>query len=373
MEKLDSFEQEWARIEAQYKNRLGTDTLDDFNAAISKPGVDLVIFGAAQVGHNLARSLGESTSKLKAFCDNYKSGIDEEFQVPIISPTQLFEKYPNAIVAITASNVYGWIDQIYEQVVTGGIPKERIFINGALQRYTLSDFKKYHYDGHKRAYNLMQDETSRRILIERITNYLFYSDMNFTPREEQYFDDTAIQLTDSEVLVDGGCFNGNTVLDFIKKTNGKYAHVYTFEPDDKNFGEAKENLAPYDNIEIINKGLHSKTGVLKFTSGMGGGSHINLSGENEIQVVSLDDVFEKESYIPTLIKMDVEGAEKEALIGAANIIRKARPKFALCVYHKTEDVYELPQLIMEYGGDYSFTLRHYTRAAFETVLYAIPK
>ena len=68
------------------------------------------------------------------------------------------------------------------------------------------------------------------------------------------------------------------------------------------------------------------------------------------------DMFFQEREAPTFIKMDIEGAEKEALIGAEQIIRCHKPKLAICVYHKPEDIYVLPELINSFREDYRFYL-----------------
>jgi len=68
--------------------------------------------------------------------------------------------------------------------------------------------------------------------------------------------------------------------------------------------------------------------------------------------------------------MDIEGAEKEALIGAEQIIRKVKPKLAICVYHKPEDIYELTRLIYNFNPNYKFALRQQANLLAETVVYA---
>lgn len=73
----------------------------------------------------------------------------------------------------------------------------------------------------------------------------------------------------------------------------------------------------------------------------------------------------------TFIKMDIEGAEKEALVGAQNIIRNQKPKLAISIYHKKEDIWELPALLLEMNPEYQFYLRHYSLREAETVLYAV--
>jgi hypothetical protein len=71
--------------------------------------------------------------------------------------------------------------------------------------------------------------------------------------------------------------------------------------------------------------------------------------------------------------MDVEGAEKEALLGARKTIQNEKPALAVCVYHKFDDLYVIPDLIQSFGVKYKYYLRHYTLGLAETVLYAVPE
>lgn len=88
-----------------------------------------------------------------------------------------------------------------------------------------------------------------------------------------------------------------------------------------------------------------------------------------IEVFKLDDLLADES--PSFIKMDIEGAESEALLGAEQIIKKYHPKLAISVYHKPEDIFRIPELILNYHKNYKFYLRHYSYTNSETILYAI--
>lgn len=69
--------------------------------------------------------------------------------------------------------------------------------------------------------------------------------------------------------------------------------------------------------------------------------------------------------------MDIEGAELEALYGAKRIISEQRPKLAISIYHRPEDIVELSHLIMKYNDSYKFYLRHHSIVSWDTVLYAI--
>lgn len=86
-------------------------------------------------------------------------------------------------------------------------------------------------------------------------------------------------------------------------------------------------------------------------------------------MVAVDDIIE--DHEATFIKMDIEGAELNALIGAEKTIRKSRPKLAISVYHKRRDIWEIPMLLLKYNPDYRFYLRCYSFTGNDTVLYAI--
>jgi len=132
----------------------------------------------------------------------------------------------------------------------------------------------------------------------------------------------------------------------------------------------KNNMKNYNNVKVINKGLWHKKETLKFCNNSSA-SYINSSGEEIIEVVSLDEELKDEKEPVTFIKMDIEGAELNALKGAEQTIKKYKPKLAICIYHKSEDVWEIPSLLLEFVPDYKFYIRHYDFSSSETVLYAL--
>lgn len=114
--------------------------------------------------------------------------------------------------------------------------------------------------------------------------------------------------------------------------------------------------------------------MLEFTEKANGASHIsvNISGNEDnstlISVMPMDKlIYDDVSFI----KMDIEGAEYKAIRGAAKLIERCKPKLAISIYHKVEDIWELPELILKICPDYRLYMRHYSIAQAETVLYAI--
>jgi hypothetical protein len=70
--------------------------------------------------------------------------------------------------------------------------------------------------------------------------------------------------------------------------------------------------------------------------------------------------------------MDIEGAEPEALTGAAATMRRSRPILAVCAYHVSEHLWTLPRLIADAVPDYRISLRRYAEECWEMVYYAVP-
>ena len=125
-----------------------------------------------------------------------------------------------------------------------------------------------------------------------------------------------------------------------------------------------------NHYELRQLGVWSKKEKLYFDAVGTCSSHISeKEGDYVIETAALDEIiFDKR---PTYIKMDIEGAEQEALKGCRKIIQTYKPKLAICIYHKPEDLYEIPIMIKEINPEYKLYVRQYANAWFDTVLYAV--
>ncbi len=207
----------------------------------------------------------------------------------------------------------------------------------------------------------------RRIVNFRFTSNLDYMD-GFTDRQkEQYFEPFFNLNRENEIFVDVGGFNGETSLEFIRKCP-EYQSIYFFEPDNKNMEISRSALYGYPNINFFQYGASNRTGTASFSSN-GSTSSIKDKGDLVVHLETIDNLIKSPI---TFMKMDIEGAEAQAIEGAIETITENHPILAISVYHHTSDLRVIPMQISQIWEDYNIYLRHYTEGVVETVMYFVP-
>ena len=185
----------------------------------------------------------------------------------------------------------------------------------------------------------------------------------------QYFDHDIMKAHTHESFIDGGALDGGDSAGFMEWCNGAYDAVYLFEPDAENYKKLLPMANSDKRITLYEEGLWNGQKELKFSAGNKEKCAISENGNTVIKVTSID---EKLRGVPvSVIKMDIEGSEMKALGGAEQTIKKYKPRLAICVYHKPEDIIEIPLKVLELNPDYKLYLRHYSYMHTETVLYAV--
>jgi FkbM family methyltransferase len=227
-------------------------------------------------------------------------------------------------------------------------------------------------------FETLKDDLSKKVLREFLRTLVTKKSESLaalnTPDERQYFP-PFIVLEDNEVFIDCGAFDGDDTTAFIDKISSappparKNWKVYVFEPERENMIKTKNKVKNKSNVVFIEKACYSKKSTVYFRSNLTSSA---ITSEDEgiaVETETIDNVIGNDKA--TYIKMDIEGAELDALKGARNTILRCRPKLAVCVYHKEEDLITIPQYIFSLHNDYSFYLRHYGIMHTEVVLYAV--
>jgi FkbM family methyltransferase len=195
----------------------------------------------------------------------------------------------------------------------------------------------------------------------------------WTPAEQTYFPDF-IRLTDDEVFVDCGAFDGDTIRAFLDRRQERFGQLIVFEPDPTNYARLQSfisGLPPSvgDRVTAHQVAAHSGLATLRFSSADGAGSAVAAGGDIEVRADSIDRLLA--SVRPTFIKMDIEGAEPNALQGARATLRTHSPTLAVCLYHARRHLWELPELIHQANPRYRIFLRRHSDESWETVAYAL--
>jgi len=218
--------------------------------------------------------------------------------------------------------------------------------------------------------NLLADFRSKKIYLKAWQYRQTRKRRDFPPYDWRvpYF--KMFPFANDEVYVDCGAFTGDTVDAFIRHCPG-YKRIAAFEPDAKNYAQLLANHGGTRDVELINAGAYDREGEV-FFSGHGEAAAITMEkqdGRESIRVNTIDNLnLEK----VTLIKMDIEGAELNALKGAEKTILRDKPKLAICIYHSHGDMLHIPEYIHQLVPEYRFRVNHYQCHPFlhETVLFA---
>jgi len=192
--------------------------------------------------------------------------------------------------------------------------------------------------------------------------------------QKQYFDLPELVHSNDEVFVDDGGFDGTSTIQFLRWSGDNFKRVYIWEPDQENMKKCMTNMETVITKEkciFVNKASWNAKGTISLIEN-GVLSCADKNGTKVIESSTIEHELQN-SDIPTFIKMDIEGAESKTLYGCRELIKNYCPKLAVSVYHRPEDILNLPKLILTFNSNYKLYLRHYSCADWDTVLYALPR
>lgn len=265
--------------------------------------------------------------------------------------------------------------EIAQYFFTNNINFENYWLSGDKQVFDRAE------EEIKKAKSLFKEKKSQEIF-EKIIEFRQNSNLSclpdLEPLESQYMpsDLPWVETKTPISIIDCGAFTGDTIQTFLNK-DVIFENYFAFEPDVENFYLLEQYISKnnVENVFTLKMATWSTNSILKFQKSPGNNSGAHLaanSHENfkKVFAVSLDNFLN--SINVDLIKMDVEGAEKDTLIGSSKIIKSSRPFLAISVYHKPEDLWEIPLIISKISNCYDFYLRVYGQQTFDTVLYCIP-
>ena len=222
-----------------------------------------------------------------------------------------------------------------------------------------------------RVREMLSDDTSRHVF-DSIINYRLTGSLSYltdceTPVDEAY--ENILKLTDTETYLDLGAYNGDTVAEFLSHVD-HYKKIIAVEPDPRSFRKLTQNTEGLKNFTSHNLGISEGAEFIPFSSGAGRGSASAGKMNKMFPSSSVDNLLAGEKV--TYIKMDVEGQERAAIIGAEKTIKQHHPKMLVSCYHRTEDIFDLPLLVQSITPGYKVYIRHHPYfPAWDTNFYFI--
>jgi len=189
-----------------------------------------------------------------------------------------------------------------------------------------------------------------------------------------------VTIEEGDVVIDGGAAWGETALMFSAKT-GPAGRVVAVECVPEVLSVFYENMAlnPSDGerIDLVNQALwdvcdetviFEEDGPASKVLGVAGRANTGTTHTT----VTIDELVRRfELPKVDFIKMDIEGSELAALVGASDTLRRFRPKLAVSAYHKPEDLHVLPLYLSGLGLGYRLFLDHFSNHFEESVLFAV--
>ncbi|MCL4338826.1 FkbM family methyltransferase [Patescibacteria group bacterium] len=363
---------------------------------ICNRNIPCVVFGAARMGKIFVENLQAKNIKVSAIVDNnpklHDRKIGEAKIISFVTAKKLYLATPILVASLMyESEIYSLLKKAgFKYIYPLGylnILYPDIFISSEYENTFNSLFSKRNLIDILQTEQILTESNSKKIF-ENLIKFRLSLDKKYIKlaqsSKKTYFDESILKLNSQEILADCGAFDGDTVLSFCKTVKNKFMKIYSFEPDTANYIKLQKISRKIDHKRIIpiKRGVFYKEGTIDFSENSSVDSRIikkNLSNNHaagnagktkSIRLSSLDFFF-RDKPKPTIIKMDIEGVEREALLGAKKIIRQTKPKLIISIYHHAADLWKLILLIKKLNPSYKLFVRHYSNELVDTICIAV--
>jgi FkbM family methyltransferase len=345
-----------------------------------------VLFGAGGLGRKTLVGLTELGIDPVAFADNSPAVQGTTvLGLPVLSPADAVQRHgADGVFVVTVFNrPERVVDQLNELGAATVVPFFALF-----WKYPEQFLPEYSYDRlHlvldaaprvREAAELLADDSSIREYVGQVWWRLdpMSAALPWPNSGAMYFPHDLVRLTPDEVFIDCGAYDGDTIAVFIQETQGQFRDAYLFEPDPRNLRKLRSGLegrpeAIASRVHVQGIAVGKETGTVELRLGHAASSIVH-GGDIVVRCEPLDAILAGRA--PTYLKMDIEGAEIDALIGGREAIVKHRPVLAISAYHLQDHLWGIPLLVDSMVDGYRFYYRRYsTQPNDDLVLYAIPE
>lgn len=359
-----------------------------FDQLVAPFGESIVLFGAGPTGRKALAGLRKLSIEPLAFADNnialWNKSVDG---LCVLPPQEAAQKFGQiAIFVVTINNSSGPRQQLLNLNCSKVVSYAYLFAREPelFLPYACLDLPYEIYqqaDDIRKAFSLWANDYSSQEYLAQLRWRLFLDfDKLPTPisqavREEEYFPNDIFSSFSNEVFVDCGAFDGDTIKRFLQRRKYCFGNIIALEPDPINYQKLQTYVSTLpDNIEnrvaVLQVAVGSRKEKVRLQEIGTMASSVSTTGTLEVDCVPLDEVLA--DCLPTLIKMDLEGFELDAIAGASRVIEQASAVLAVTVYHCQDHLWRIPLLIQSLSDQYRFFLRPYAEEYWDVSCYAVP-
>ena len=296
-----------------------------------------------------------------------KFGKQTVFVVTILNPALSFLEAKRRLKVLTGARVVSFLEIAWEY------PEAFLpYYQFELPQNVLSKASDI-----RRAFALWEDDESRLQFVRHL-RYRLYLDYEALPKnsKDDYFPvDVVPRLPDDATFVDCGAYDGDTIRQFLHHQENDFNEIFAFEPDENNCAKLRDYVSalPPDisgRIHIYNAGVGSRRTKMRFNSTGNTSAAFDTAGATQVDVLAIQEIVTgNRGYI--YAKFDVEGAEWEALEGMQRLIEVKQPLLAVSIYHRTDDLWQLPLYLKSLNPAYRLYLRTQGEDGMDVICYAV--
>ena len=386
----DSLERQLESLLAEPVAAISHRERDTFDQLAGTLRDDLVLWGAGRLGRMTLSGLRRIGVDPWAFCDSnaalWGTTIDG---VPVMSPAAAAEEFGRQATFVIT--IWGPHDRdtmsdrarhLLDLGCTTVVPFAPLFwkhpeVFGPYYAFELPHRTAEEAEKIRQAFTLWADASSRAEFVAQVKWRMRgdFDALSAPVQHEIYFPDDLVALQRSEVFVDCGAYDGDTIRSLLERGAVTHGHVVAFEPDPATFRRLHDyvdTLPPHVRSQIVmhQAAVGATRSQVSFDS-TGTEASVVGDGTTVVDCVPLDEVLGDQ--MPTYVKMDIEGAELDAIAGGGKVIRRALPVLAICAYHKFDHPWRIPAAIAELSDEFRFFLRPHHLQAWDLVCYAVPR
>lgn len=355
-------------------------------------GRDIVLMGAGGLGRRALAGLRAHGVEPLAFADNGRQGTIVD-GVQVLSPeaaARAFGGRAAFVVTIWGANSphrfahsRGQLRALGCDVVCSFPPLFWKYAENLLPFY-LQDLPSRVLDDRAsvlQAFDLWEDAASRVEYVSQVRLRLAadFDGLSHPVAHPQYFPDDLFAWSDSEWIVDGGAYDGDTIRTVSTKFGDRFAHVLAVEPDPASFQKLEATVAALRpsvraKVDCRQLALGSERTTLHLDASGTASSATSAApsaGTIAVTAETIDALVD--GTRPTFVKLDIEGFEIDALEGARETIAASAPVLAVCVYHEQDHLWRIPLLLRAWREDYALFLRPHNEEGWDLVCYAVPR